>query len=186
MRGPLLILRRFARQREDKSMTLRLRPYKPMDTRHIVTWVKDHDTFSAWCADYLDWPLTEASLEAFCHAFDGQEDRWLMTALDERGVPVGFLMMSQADYAGNRIHLGLIIVDSSRRGQGLGTALLRLVLDYARDILGMQRVTLRVFDHNTAARACYRKVGFREVSLEKESFPHGEVSWDCWNMEALL
>ena len=50
----------------------------------------------------------------------------------------------------------------------------------------MQRVTLRVFDHNTAARACYRKVGFREVSLEKESFPHGEVSWDCWNMEALL
>lgn len=116
-------------------MTLRLRPYKPMDTRYIVTWVNDHDTFSAWCADYLDWPLTEASLEAFCHAFDGQEDRWLMTALDERGVPVGFLMMSQADYAGNRIHLGLIIVDSSRRGQGLGTALLRLVLDYARDIL---------------------------------------------------
>ena len=66
------------------------------------------------------------------------------------------------------------------------TLRLRLVLDYARDILGMQRVTLRVFDHNTAARACYRKVGFREVSLEKESFPHGEVSWDCWNMEALL
>lgn len=165
---------------------LRLRPYKMSDARRIVTWIADHDAFSAWCADKLDWPLTEASLEK-CHAeFAERDDSWLMTALDETGVPVGFLMMTKADYAANSLHLGLIIVDPARRGQGLGTAFLGLVLSYARDILGMKRVTLRVFDHNTAARACYRKVGFREVSLEKESFPHGEVSWDCWNMEALL
>lgn len=165
---------------------LRLRPYKPMDAGRIATWIEDRDTFSFWCADHLDWPLTEAVLKEFCSEFEDQEDRWLMTALDESGIPVGFLMMSQADYTGNTIHLGLILIDSGRRGQGLGTALLRLVLSYARDSLGMGRVTLRVFDHNVPARACYRKVGFREVSLERGCFLHGTERWDCWNMEALL
>ena len=42
---------------------LRLRPYKPSDAAKIVAWVSDWDGFSAWCADLLDWPLTEASLE---------------------------------------------------------------------------------------------------------------------------
>lgn len=165
---------------------LRLRPYKPMDAKRIITWVEDRAVFSAWCADHLDWPLTEASMQRFCAAFDSQEDRWLMTALDEGGVPVGFLMMNQADYPGDSIHLGLIIVDSARRGRGLGADFLGLVLAYARDILGMKRVTLRVFDHNAAAKACYRKVGFREVSLEKGCFLCGTERWDCWNMETLL
>lgn len=74
---------------------LRLRPYKMSDARRIVTWIADHDAFSAWCADKLDWPLTEASLEK-CHAeFAERDDSWLMTALDETGVPVGFLMMTK-------------------------------------------------------------------------------------------
>lgn len=165
---------------------LRLRPYKMSDARQIITWISDYDAFSAWCADKLDWPLTEASLEK-CHAeFAERDDSWLMTALDETGVPVGFLMMTKADYAANSLHLGLIIVDPARRGQGLGTAFLGLVLSYARDILGMKRVTLRVFDHNAPAKACYRKAGFREVSLDRACFSHGAECWDCWNMEALL
>lgn len=165
---------------------LRLRPYKPADAGRIVTWVKDRDAFSAWCADLLDWPLTEASLEKCRSDFDGKDDRWLMTALDEAGTPVGFLMMTRADYAADSIHLGMIIVDSARRGQGLGTAFLRMVLTYARDILGMKRVTLRVFDHNAAAKGCYQKVGFREAALDRGAFPHGDTFWDCWSMEALL
>ena len=165
---------------------LRLRPYKMSDARRIVTWIADHDAFSAWCADKLEWPLTEASLKK-CHTeFAERDDSWLMTALDDGGAPVGFLMMTKANYAADSVHLGLIIVDPACRGQGLGTAFLRLVLSYARDILGMKRVTLRVFDHNAPAKACYRKAGFREVSLDRACFAHGAECWDCWNMEALL
>ena len=71
---------------------LRLRPYKPMDAGRIVTWVEDRDTFSAWCANHMDWPLTEAVLQEFCGTFESQEDRWLMTALDEEGVEVSCIV----------------------------------------------------------------------------------------------
>lgn len=90
---------------------LRLRPYKPSDAAKIVAWVSDWDGFSAWCADLLDWPLTEASLEKLRLEFEREADRWLMTALDKSGTPTGFLMMTRADYQANSIHLGLIIVD---------------------------------------------------------------------------
>ena len=165
---------------------LRLRPYKKEDAGRIVTWVTDHDGFSTWCADLLDWPLTEASLEKCRLAFEEQSDGWLMTALDEDGQAVGFLMMTRADYRKNSLHLGMIIVDPACRGRGLGTAFLKLVLSYARDILGMERVTLRVFAHNAAARACYQTAGFRETGLELGFLPHGEERWDCYSMEALL
>lgn len=167
-------------------MRLRLRPYKKEDAGRIIAWVADHRAFSLWCADLLDWPLTEASLEKCRLDFEDQADRWLMTALDEGGQPVGFLMMTRADYRENRIHLGMIIVDSARRGQGLGTAFLKLALAYARDILGMERATLRVFAQNAAARACYQKAGFRETGLEKGRLRHGTELWDCYDMEARL
>ena len=165
---------------------LRLRPYKLADAGSVVTWIGDWDGFSAWCADLLDWPLTEASLEKCRLAFEGETDRWLMTALDRAGTPAGFLMMTRANYETNAIHLGMIVVDPARRGQGLGAELVSLALRYARDILGMERATLRVFAHNAAARACYRRCGFRETEVERASFPHGAVRWDCISMEADL
>lgn len=165
---------------------LRLRPYKPADAGSVVTWIGDWDGFSAWCADLLDWPLTEASLEKCRLALEGETDRWLMTALDRAGTPAGFLMMTRANYEANAIHLGMIVVDPARRGQGLGVELVSLALRYARDILGMERATLRVFAHNAAARACYRRCGFRETGVERASFPHGAVRWDCIAMETDL
>lgn len=165
---------------------LRLRPYKPSDAAKIVAWVSDWDGFSAWCADLLDWPLTEASLEKLRLEFEREADRWLMTALDNAGTPAGFLMMTRADYQANSIHLGLIIVDPARRGQGFGQEMVSLALRYAREILGMERATLRVFAHNRAALACYRRVGFQAVSLERGCFLHGAERWDCWSMETLL
>ena len=165
---------------------LRLRPYKPSDAAKIVAWVSDWDGFSAWCADLLDWPLTEASLEKLRLEFEREADRWLMTALDKSGTPTGFLMMTRADYQANSIHLGLIIVDPARRGQGLGQEMVSLALRYAREILGMERATLRVFAHNRAALACYRRCGFRETGLEGASFPHAGQMWGCYSMEGRL
>ena len=109
-----------------------------------------------------------------------------MTALDNAGTPAGFLMMTRADYQDNSIHLGLIIVAPAYRGQGYGQELVSLARRYAREILGMERATLRVFAHNRAALACYRRCGFRETGLEEASFPHGDQMWDCYSMEARL
>jgi len=86
--------------------------------------------------------------------------------------------MKRANYEEGRVHLAAIIVDSSRRGQGLGTELLHLACRYAFDLLGLTRVTLNVFEHNIGARVCYRKAGFRDVDYVPDVVRCGGVPWN--------
>jgi predicted GNAT family acetyltransferase len=53
-------------------------------------------------------------------------------------------------------------VTPSRRGRGIGAAGTAAVVEYARTAIAPV-VSLYVNDFNVAARAAYRRVGFREV-----------------------
>ena len=75
------------------------------------------------------------------------------------------------------IRFGWVIVDSSVRGKGYGTKMLRLGLKYAFDILGAEKITIGVFENNAPAHLCYKKVGFADVDVVK-----GEP-WDIIEME---
>ena len=59
---------------------------------------------------------------------------------------------------GKTLYLDDLCVDESVRGRGIGTALYRFVLDYAKEI-GCHNVTLNVWEGNDAALAFYRKCG---------------------------
>ena len=61
---------------------------------------------------------------------------------------------------GKTLYLDDLCVDSAARGRGIGTALYRYVLDYAKKI-GCHNVTLNVWEGNDAALAFYRKCGMK-------------------------
>jgi RimJ/RimL family protein N-acetyltransferase len=54
-----------------------------------------------------------------------------------------------------------IAVAADRRGGGVGSALLAEALRWAREV-GVEKIVLSVYPHNTAAIALYRKFGFIE------------------------
>ena len=141
---------------------------------------------AGWAGGLLDCGVPGCVLAKVGVEFEREVERWLRPARDKSGRPAGFWMMTRADYQENCILLGVIIVAPAYRGQGYGQELVSLALRYAREILGMERATLRVFAHNRAALACYRRCGFRETGLEEASFPHGDQMWDCYSMEARL
>jgi RimJ/RimL family protein N-acetyltransferase len=58
---------------------------------------------------------------------------------------------------------GFAIVIGERRGNGLGTAATRLVLDFAFHVLDLQNVMLETLEWNTAAITAYERAGFRHV-----------------------
>ncbi len=61
---------------------------------------------------------------------------------------------------GKTLYLDDLCVDGAARGRGIGTALYRFVLDYAKRI-GCHNVTLNVWEGNDAAFAFYRKCGMK-------------------------
>lgn len=161
---------------------LRVRPYKSWDAKYIVNWIDSEEDFVKWCANLITYPLTEESLKETKDRFENNENKWLFTALDEKGTPVGFIAMMSVDYEKNSVHLGFVIVDSSKRNSGFGKQMVNQAVKYAFEILNMSRVTLKVFDNNPSAHKCYQNVGFVDEKYLEKVFPYKDEMWGCYDM----
>ena len=93
----------------------------------------------------LDRPLTEPGWH-----------RWFVAVDRDGGSVVGHANLKGPGLrtAIHRCELG-IGIERAHRGQGLGRRLATVALDYARRAPSITWIDLRVFEHNTAARALY-------------------------------
>lgn len=161
---------------------MRIRPFKVCDQPIAAGWIPNARQFSMWSADLLRYPLDATQLEALRLEYEAMENGWLFTALDAAGRPVGMFMMRNADYEKNSVHMGFILVDPARRGQGFGKAMVRLAARYAFELLGAERLTLRVMDSNEPAHRCYLGLGFFDEAHEERCFTHGDEIWGWFHM----
>ena len=88
------------------------------------------------------------------------DNMYPLTAVAE-GEIVGHILLRFPSEDKSIIRFGFVIVDDSKRGMGYGKQLLRLAIDYAKQELGAQKITLGVFCDNLSAVECYKSVGFR-------------------------
>ena len=146
---------------------LRLRPYKTCDAPQIVSWFEGEKTFRFWATDKYDhYPITPDELNQYYEAYEDQDDFYAMTAFDDEDI-VGHMVLRFLDEAKTEIRFCFIVVDHSKRGKGYGKEMLNLALTYAFDILKAKKVSVCVFEHNSTAYECYKKLGFTDV-LSKE------------------
>ena len=157
-----------------------LRPYKSGDAAAILSWVSDNVAFYKWSAGRLGaWPI---AAEDFDRYYREHSELMPFTMVDENG-PAGHLLLRYPTDDRSSLRLGFIIVNSCRRGQGLGRALLQLTLRHAFDALGAEQITLGVFDNNPPARRCYESLGFSHNPAQDEVYdlPEG-LRWPCTDM----
>ncbi len=99
-------------------------------------------------------------------------------AFDESGI-VGHFIMRYLNGDNKILRFGRVIVDGNIRGKGYGTEMLRLGMKYAFEILGVEKITIGVFENNSRAHACYKKVGFHDTEIVKKD------PWNVVEMEIL-
>lgn len=167
---------------------LKLRPYKPRDAEVIVTWIKDERALRKWSSDrYGEYPITAEDINykyLECNGDCEEADNFYpMTAADENG-PVGHLILRYTNAEKTTIRLGFIIVDDRKRGMGYGKRMIQMAIHYAFDMLKAEKITLGVFDNNSAAYDCYKAAGFQEIPMEQELvFETLGEKWNCIELE---
>jgi len=85
----------------------------------------------------------------------------------QSGGPLGFVYVeTQIDYftLERHGHIGIIAVDESAEGQGVGRALMDAAAGWARE-RGFHRLTLNVFQGNARARRLYERAGFEPETV---------------------
>ena len=126
------------------------------------------------------WIATEAPVDRDRRrrrwAEDLQRDDVGLFVADAGGELVGQLGLALASYG--VADLGMLVADGWRR-RGIGSALLRAGIDWARQA-GVHKIALQVWPHNRAAIALYERFGFQHEGRLRRHYRRrsGEL-WDA-------
>jgi [ribosomal protein S5]-alanine N-acetyltransferase len=93
----------------------------------------------------------------------------LAIGLAGRVEPIGFLHLALIERAHRRCRLGIVIGEKDLWGRGYGHLAVVQAVDYAFDVLDLDRITAEVFADNTRSARLFEGVGFMREGVMRES-----------------
>ena len=155
------------------------------DTPLVVRWRNNPRVRK--CFVYRE-EFTEKSHEKWLTDFvdTGRVLQFVMLEKDRELRPIGSVYFRDVDREEGYAEYGIFIGENDACGLGYGTEAARLAVMYARDVLGLKRLGLRVFSDNEAAVKSYISAGFKAVKTLKDvECSDGEIKDMIW-METSL
>ncbi len=135
----------------------------------VASWVLTPEALF-WLAPATPSPLTADKVLAWVTPRDNPYLFW------KRGIenPVGYAELNPMPRHTGEYWIGHVIVPESLRGQGIGYALTRHLLQRAFEHFHAVRVSLIVFPENRTALRCYLKAGLLADGVQHKTFDHLE------------
>ena len=150
------------------DLQLELRYYIPEDRPYIQGLFTDlaiQQRYQPW----LTKPYHPSQLDAVLATWHDGEHHLLFTIKHQSShEPIGLANLDQIDLYNRHAEIGIGIANEKFRGQGYATAALRLLMQYAHDQMGLQRIYARVIDGNEASKACFEKLGFQLEGIQRK------------------
>ena len=151
-----------------------LRPLRADDIDTLYTWETDPELniLGGWT------PSARLAPEAFRRKYERRieepdNDR-VTFAIELEGRLVGYIELAQIDRREGRAAVGIVIGDRSAWRRGVGSAAVRILLDYGFTVMGLERIYAEVYDYNEASRRLFEHVGFvHEGVLRQHEFHNG-------------
>jgi len=154
-----------------------LRPHRPGDMGWVV-----HAHGRIYAEEY-GWDERFEALVAdiaagFIKHFDAKRERCWIAEMD--GEPVGSVFLVKENKSTAKLRL--LIVDPRARGRGLGRRLVEECIAFAL-AKGYRKLVLWTQSNLAAARAIYRKTGFRKVKEEKHASFGVKLTGEYWELK---
>lgn len=87
----------------------------------------------------------------------------------QSGDIIGDIALQSIDWCNRSCTVGTGIAKISNRSRGYGREALRLIIGYAFENLGLERITADTLEHNIGARNSLESVGFIQEGREREA-----------------
>lgn len=98
---------------------------------------------------------------------------------------IGSTGLINIDHINQTAELGIFIGDKNYHGKGYGTEAIKLLLDYAFNILNLYSIFLRVYAYNLRAIKVYEKIGFKKIGTWRKSLRRNRKTHDIILMDIL-
>lgn len=163
---------------------LYLSPVNPEDYKIYTKWLNDEiltsglGTISQLISEKSEKDFLEkasADSKNFCFAIVRLED----------DVLIGNYGIDTINLANKNAHVGGLIGELSERGKGYGTEALRLVTDFAFNVLGLHSLYSDIYSFNYASIKSAEKVGYKICGTKHESVFISGKFYDAHAVEIL-
>jgi RimJ/RimL family protein N-acetyltransferase len=94
---------------------------------------------------------------------------------------VGEVVLNEYDEDNESVSFRIMLGPEEHFGHGYGTEATRLVIEYARNVVGLHRISLHVYDFNPRARRVYEKCGFQAEGVLRDA-----LRWDGEWIDAVV
>ena len=172
--GYISLVRGLRKSQKLKGNGVELRRHDRANYPLYAHWYGNEEVWrlTSWTAE----PMKQAAVERL---FEDRErsslDDSFAVHWEGEDEPVGVVSLANINQANSAADLSVIVGDEKDRDRGLGTEAIRILLEYAFEDLGLNRVGLSVFEFNETAIHAYEKLGFkREGRLRKAIWRDGE------------
>lgn len=147
-----------------------IRPIELFDTDNIVKW-RNAPSVKKYL--YSQDELTAEQHRNYFHTYitTGKVKQFIISENhDGECHDIGTSFIKNIDTHSNKAEFGIFIGEENVRGKGYGTIATKLTVDYAFDVLKLNRLYLTVFSDNVAAIKAYKNCGFTIEGNLKQDF----------------
>ncbi|MCB0217558.1 MAG: GNAT family N-acetyltransferase [Caldilineae bacterium] len=151
-----------------------LRPMEREDIERLWEFAQDLDLGLLTGANAR--PASKVTIE---HIYDehwsGKDPNAIRWAIESHDMVIGGVELAPIDWRSRSAELAVWIGDKVSRQRGFGSDAMRLALNYAFKLLGLNRISYHIPVPNQAALQAYTKIGFKEEGrLRKAIFRDGQ------------
>ena len=166
-------------------MSLSLRPFTKREIPALKAWFHNQEEVLLWAGAGLQYPIRDSDLKDLIKAHRGAAPvHEIWTIIDAESATIGHLQIWYSQRL-RQATIGRLAIAPKHRGQGLALPLVKSAIDKAFSRPEINRIELRVYDHNTAAIAAYNRAGFVLEGTRRQSTPIGDMFWST-NIMSIL
>lgn len=150
-----------------------LREYRESDFVELRKWVNNPE-ITQYLSDIFLYPSSEKETRDFLDMAMSKDWTGFIIADIDTADYIGQIDFVNLDLKNGVGELGVVIGDSQKLGNGLGTEALNLILEFGFKQLRLNRIELVCWEYNKRGQRAYEKVGFvKEGAKRKKRYLNG-------------
>ena len=159
------------------------------DFEQLIQWIDTESLLISWSGSLFSFPLTQSSMEWYlCDTNDLNTSGALVykAVETETGETIGHISLGGISRKNKSARISRVLIgNAANKGKGYCKQMITEVLKVGFDEMQLHRISLGVYDYNTAALKCYQAAGFSIEGTMREVLLHEGKWWSLIEMGIL-
>jgi RimJ/RimL family protein N-acetyltransferase len=159
------------------------------DFEQLMQWIDTESLLISWSGSLFSFPLTQSSMEWYLGDTNDLNTSGALVykAVEtETGETIGHISLGGISRKNKSARISRVLIgDAANKGKGYCKQMITEVLKIGFDEMQLHRISLGVYDYNTAALKCYQAAGFSIEGTLREVLLHEGKWWSLIEMGIL-